>query len=322
MAVDPHGPGVTTETGRRIGCSTLVLCPGLDEDREATPGLQEALRTRAGPGRRSRSDCPEGLASAPRPDGRPRVFTMPPEPAPCGATALKPLFMACDHWRRTGVLADLERHPCPPGPSPVGVPRGRRRRGGGPRLVRRRRAPECTGHQRRGPAAHGTVATRTVIAGSRTSTYAHVVPHYRAPSGSPQRTCAGASRSGGHRPETLQHRRHASVWAIGDAADVSTRPSGGALRKQVDVLAHNLARPTGHASESATTATRSCRSRLASPTDARGGRPDRATDADRAVPRPDQAPDPDVVGGPVRPAPDLLPQDPSREGVIEPSRRR
>jgi sulfide:quinone oxidoreductase len=31
------------------------------------------------------------------------------------------------------------------------------------------------------------------------------------------------------------------VWALGDAAAVGTRPSGGALRPQVDVLARNLA---------------------------------------------------------------------------------
>ena len=41
-------------------------------------------------------------------------------------------------------------------------------------------------------------------------------------------------------PLTLRHRRHPSVWSLGDVADVATRPSGGALRKQVAVLAHNL----------------------------------------------------------------------------------
>ena len=49
------------------------------------------------------------------------LFTVPPEPAPCGATALKPLFMACDHWRRSGVLADLDVHLVLPGPVALGV---------------------------------------------------------------------------------------------------------------------------------------------------------------------------------------------------------
>ena len=38
----------------------------------------------------------------------------------------------------------------------------------------------------------------------------------------------------------MRHRRHAAVWSLGDVADLGTRPSGGALRKQVAVLAPNL----------------------------------------------------------------------------------
>ena len=41
-------------------------------------------------------------------------------------------------------------------------------------------------------------------------------------------------------PGTMRHRRHPSIWSLGDVADLGTRPSGGALRKQVAVLAHNL----------------------------------------------------------------------------------
>ncbi len=40
---------------------------------------------------------------------------------------------------------------------------------------------------------------------------------------------------------TLRHRRHRAVWSLGDVADLGIKPSGGALRKQVAVLAHNIA---------------------------------------------------------------------------------
>ena len=42
-------------------------------------------------------------------------------------------------------------------------------------------------------------------------------------------------------PYTLRSRRHESIWALGDAAAVATRPSGGALRPQVAILSHNIA---------------------------------------------------------------------------------
>jgi sulfide:quinone oxidoreductase len=73
--------------------------------------------------------------------------------------------------------------------------------------------------------------------------FAHVVPRYRAPewiaaSGLAEDPDPGLVDVDEH---TLRHRRHPSVWALGDAAAVRTRPSGGALRPQVDVLARNLA---------------------------------------------------------------------------------
>ena len=48
VAFDAEGPSVLTRDGRRIGCTTLVLCTGLEEDWDATPGLAEA---------RNRAEC-------------------------------------------------------------------------------------------------------------------------------------------------------------------------------------------------------------------------------------------------------------------------
>jgi len=126
VSVDPRGPSVLTLEGRRIDCSTLVICPGLEEDWDATPGLAESYAA-------GWAGSTFVVESAPRvwptlrdlTEGR-VVFTVPPEPAPCGATALKPLFMACDHWRRAGVLQDLDVHLVLPGPSPLGVPKADR----------------------------------------------------------------------------------------------------------------------------------------------------------------------------------------------------
>jgi sulfide:quinone oxidoreductase len=72
--------------------------------------------------------------------------------------------------------------------------------------------------------------------------YAHVVPHYRAPRWIAESDLAGNTPAGlvDVDPGTMRHRRHPAVWSLGDVADLRTRPSGGALRKQVAVLAHNL----------------------------------------------------------------------------------
>ena len=72
--------------------------------------------------------------------------------------------------------------------------------------------------------------------------YAHVVPHYRAPDWVETSGLSDGSvaRVVDIDPETLRHRRHPAIWSIGDAAGVATPPSGGALRKQVDILADNI----------------------------------------------------------------------------------
>jgi sulfide:quinone oxidoreductase len=240
VAVEASGPSVLTRDGRRIGCATLVLCPGLEEDWDATPGLLASYAAGwAG------STFVVGTAPQVWPalrdlsDGR-VVFTVPPEPAPCGATALKPLFMACDHWRRTGVLQDLDVTLVLPGPSPLGVPEAdavveQALASYGVQVLREARVTNLDSRR-------VTVATQEGDQQFDDLAYAHVVPYYRAPRWIAESDLAGQTAAGlvDVDPETLRHRRHAAVWSLGDVADLGIRPSGGALRKQVAVLAHNL----------------------------------------------------------------------------------
>jgi sulfide:quinone oxidoreductase len=251
VAVDPAERSVETRSGRRFTCSTLVVCPGLDEDWDATPGLREAYD--AGWAASTFDDDTagrvwpslRGLQS-----GR-VVFTVPPEPAPCGATALKPLFMACDHWRRAGVLDDVDVHLVLPGGSPLGLDRPDTRLEEALASYDVRVHRESTVSRLDGRSVTlATPAGEEVVADVA---LAHVVPHYRAP-----RWVGDAGLAGEHPaglvdvdPLTMRHRRFPDVWSLGDVADLRTRPSGGALRKQVAVLAPNLlaarlGRPLAH----------------------------------------------------------------------------
>ena len=241
VAVDANRPSVMTLAGRQIGCRILVVCPGLEEDWDATPGLAAAMEA-GWAGSTFVVETAPAVWPALKDLSRGRVvFTMPPEPAPCGATALKPLFMACDHWRREGVLQDLDVRLVLPGPSPLGL-------------------AAADTHLEQALASYGVQVLREArVTGldERTVTvstpdgeqvlddvaYAHVVPHYRAPRWIADSDLAGSTAAGlvDVDPLTLRHRRHPAIWSLGDVADLATRPSGGALRKQVDVLAHNLA---------------------------------------------------------------------------------
>ncbi|SNS28255.1 sulfide:quinone oxidoreductase [Geodermatophilus pulveris] len=242
-AVDPAAMTVRTRAGRTLHCSTLVLCPGLVEDWDATPGLQSAYTD----GWAASSYVP---GSAPLVWPRLTslragsvVFTVPPEPASCGPTALKPLLMACDHWRRAGVLADFAVRLVLPEPTATGVPEAdevleRIFADYGIEVLREARIEQVDWD------VHAlTVATGTGRRVVEDVDFAHAVPHYRAPRWIADGGLAADPTPGlvDIDPQTLLSRRHESIWAIGDAAAVATRPSGGALRKQVDVLSQNLA---------------------------------------------------------------------------------
>ena len=239
--VDPGAPAVTMRGGRRVTCSTLVVCPGLEEDWDAVPGLAEAYAAGWAGSTFVVGSAPHVWPALRDLTGGRVVFTVPPEPAPCGTTALKPLLMACDHWRRTGVLAALDVRLVLPGPSPLGVPRADERLEAvlADHSVTVLRDAVVVRAGEREVAVTGSDGDRDLD----DLAYAHVVPHYRAPAWVARSDLAGDTAAGlvDVDPRTLRHRRHAAVWALGDVADAATRPSGGALRKQVDVLAHNIA---------------------------------------------------------------------------------
>ncbi|MGY1984738.1 NAD(P)/FAD-dependent oxidoreductase [Blastococcus sp. SYSU DS0669] len=241
-AVDPAVMTVRTRGGRTLHCSTLVLCPGLVEDWDATPGLQQAYAEGWAASSYVPGSTPVVWPGVTSLRSGSVVFTVPPEPASCAPTALKPLLMACDHWRRSGVLGDLQIRLVLPAATGTGVPEADRRleeafAGYGVEVLRESRLERVDGD------LHSVTVTspggRRVL---EDVAFAHAVPHYRAPRWIADAGLAVDPSPGlvDVDPETMQHRRHDSIWGLGDAADLVTRPSGGALRKQVKVLSSNL----------------------------------------------------------------------------------
>ena len=242
-SVDPAAMTVRTRAGRTLHCSTLVVCPGLVEDWDATPGLLQAYADGWAASTYVPGSTPQVWPRLSALRSGSVVFTVPPEPASCAPTALKPLLMACDHWRRTGVLSQLSVQLVLPAATATGIPQADRVleeafAGYGVEVLRDARVERVDWdvHALTVAAGRNRVVLEDVA-------FAHAVPHYRAPGWIADAGLAADPTPGlaDVDPQTLRHRRHGSIWAIGDAADLATRPSGGGLRKQVDVLSRNLA---------------------------------------------------------------------------------
>ena len=242
VAVDPAGMTVRTRGGAELHCSTLVLCPGLVEDWDATPGLLQAYADGWAASTYVPGSTPQVWPRLTSLRGGSVLFTVPPEPASCGPTALKPLFMACDHWRRAGVLRDLDVRLLLPAATATGVPEAdevldRAFADYGIEVLRESRMESVEWD------VHAvTVESPTGRRVLEDVAFAHAVPHYRAPGWIADGGLAADPTPGlvDVDPYTLRSRHSESIWAIGDAADLATRPSGGGLRKQVDILSANL----------------------------------------------------------------------------------
>jgi sulfide:quinone oxidoreductase len=246
-SVDPARSLVRLSDGTELVYGDLAVCPGSEVDWDAIPGSREAV---AGP-HAATSYLPEQAAKtwtmlSSLTSGR-AVFVISDRHVPCAPVGLKPLFAATDHWRRAGVLGDVEVDLLVEAPHLVRHARGDREL---------HAAADRYGVQvRLGTTVEQVDADARTLRlrgprGETTSTYdaLYLAPPHRAYDWIAASGLATEDSEGfvAVDPHTLQHRVHPNVWGLGDAATVGTLPSGGALRKQVPVVARNIqARRTG-----------------------------------------------------------------------------
>ncbi|PFG34839.1 NAD(P)/FAD-dependent oxidoreductase [Sanguibacter antarcticus] len=254
VAVDPERSVVRLAGGESIGYTDLVLCPGSQVDWDAIPGSEAAVRTPHA----ATSYLPDSAVDtwsmlSSLTSGR-AVFVVGGQHVPCAPVALKPLFLAAEHWRREGVREQIEIDLLVEGDRLVDHARADRR-------LRDAAAEQGVRVRFGATVASVDAAARTLeVRARRDGTAAAVAPTtvtydalYLAP---PHRAPAWIAESGlactadggflSVDPQTLQHVEHPNVWGLGDVAEVDALPSGGALRRQVPVVASNIsARRTG-----------------------------------------------------------------------------
>jgi len=232
------------DDGRTIRAGWIVLATGIQLDWDGVPGLPEALGTPA-VGSNYRVDLAERTWTALRGLRRgTALFTAPSGPIKCGGAPQKIAYLACDHWRREGVLGDIDVHLVLPGTTLFGIPSfARALEGAVARYgIRVHFSTELVAID----GAARTATLRDVRDGStRTMQFdvAHVVPPQSGPS-----WLRGAGFADPANPRgwvdvdraTLRHRRWPRVFALGDCTDTPNAKTGAAVRKQAPVLVRNL----------------------------------------------------------------------------------
>jgi sulfide:quinone oxidoreductase len=170
------------------------------------------------------------------------VFTVPRPPVSCTGTTLKPLFLAAAYWQRMGRLDDIDITLIVDRPDLLGIKDidDRLRQHLDDISVRVLNDATVT----KVHPAERKLAVRVKDGVEEMLPYdlLHLVPPFRGPRWIEE---SGLAAGGAHGvvdtdPKTFRHRVHDNVWALGDAANVGTDPSGGAIRRQSAILVDNL----------------------------------------------------------------------------------
>ncbi|HPF90153.1 MAG TPA: FAD/NAD(P)-binding oxidoreductase [Flavobacteriales bacterium] len=240
----PEADMVTLEDGSVIGYDQLLVCPGIQLDWNAVKGLPEAIGKNGVTSNYSFQHAPytweliKGLRK-----GR-AIFHNPHTPVKCGGAPHKIMYLAADHWRREGVLKDMDIQYWSGAGNLFSVPKYEKTllkvvERGGIKLNFMWKLEEIDGPNKR---------ARFVGIGEKNKDeqqwveydMIHVTPPQSAPDfikTSPLASSAGWVDVDKH---SLQHVRYRNVWSIGDAAGLPTSKTGAAIRKQTPTVVANI----------------------------------------------------------------------------------
>ena len=243
-AFHPDENSVETDDGSRYEYDALVVCPGIQLDWSAMPGLVDTLGH-------------DGVASNYRPDLAPvmwdnirdmrsgsAVFTMPTGAIKCAGAPQKIAYLAADHWRKQGVLGKIDIHLIVPGARAFGIPEiadelDKVIADYGIHLHAESEATAIDHSERKitltglGPANGMTTIDYDI---------AHIVPRQSAPDWVKASPLAADTPAGYVDVDkfTMQHVRFPNVFALGDAGSTPNSKTGAAIRKQAPVVVANL----------------------------------------------------------------------------------
>lgn len=240
----PGDNQVTLGSGAKVTYDQLLVCPGIQLDWGAVKGLPEAIGREGVCSNYSFQhapytwECIRGMKK-----GR-AIFHNPHTPVKCGGAPHKIMYLAADHWRRSGVLRNIDIQYWSGGTRLFAVPRYESTllkvvERGGIKLNFFWRLEEIDGSGKRARfVGFGDMNKEE----ERWMEYdmIHVTPPQSAPDIIKRSSLANAAGWVDVDKHTLRHVRYPNVWSIGDAAALPTSKTGAAIRKQAPTVVANM----------------------------------------------------------------------------------
>jgi sulfide:quinone oxidoreductase len=232
---------IVTRQGRKIGYDFLVVGLGIQIDWGKIPGLQEGIGRQQICSNYSHQQVDYTWECVRNCKGGTALFTMPNTAIKCGGAPQKIMYLADDHFRRSGVREKTQVIFATAQGSLFAVEKYRKTL----EKVAKRKAidlrfkhnlVELTPDRKEAVFEHLDTHERITIPFDMI----HVTPPMSAPDiikASPLANAAGWMDVDKY---TLQHPRFPNVFPIGDCSGLPTSKTGAAIRKQAPVLVKNL----------------------------------------------------------------------------------
>jgi sulfide:quinone oxidoreductase len=242
--VDPDAQTVNTESGMTVHYDHLVVCPGIQLDWAAVPGMAESLDTAAVSSNYRYDLAPKTWQLIREMRSGTAVFTMPSGPIKCAGAPQKIAYLAADYWRRQGVLDAIRVVLVLPTPGLFGVKvfadeleRVVARYG-----IEVRKNSEVTAID---PDGRSVTITDNTAQTTEELAYdlLHVVPRQSAPDWIKASPISDPDNPGGYvqiDKNTMRHTRFDNIFSLGDVGSSPNSKTGAAIRKQAPVVAANL----------------------------------------------------------------------------------
>lgn len=258
--IDADNSKVNTANSGELSYDILVAAPGIQIDVDGIPGLKEGLG--AGVVCSNYTDPKKTWELVQKFKGGNAVFTQPTTPIKCGGAPQKIMYLADDHWAKTGVKSDTNVIFATPGSVIFGVPDFAKTL---TKVLQRKNihfkpfyaiskidvANKEVHFTNAKPGENNCVVNEGNGLSERTEgDSAYVIPfdllHLAPPQSAPdfiKNSPLSNGTPGGWIDvdiNTLQHNKYSNVFAVGDAAALPTAKTGAAIRKQAPVVAGNV----------------------------------------------------------------------------------
>jgi sulfide:quinone oxidoreductase len=242
---EPERNAVVLEDAQNVKYKQLIVCPGLKLNWAGVEGLADTLG-RNGVTSNYRFDlAPYTWELVQKLRSGKAIFTQPPMPIKCAGAPQKALYLSADHWKRSGVLSNIDISFCNAGAVLFGVAAYV------PALMEYIKAYNVDLQYNHNlisvdGAAKTATFVRTGADGVKDQVtkefdMIHVVPPQIAPDFI--RASPLADPASGWvtiDPASMRHTKFANVYALGDVGNTTNAKTAAAARMQAPVVAHNV----------------------------------------------------------------------------------